>query len=162
MSTTTTALSSTPTTCTGASVYEIPITDAACAAPASKNNAADAFDQCCKSASIEKYDHDCGLYCLAQGQTIGDLVDCLTSSGLKDGDVFCTQGNNASASATTSATKTSETGSSTSTSTSTSTKSGDDASETSEGAAVVNQPVSLGGLGLLAMMLCSAVLGVVA
>ena len=169
MSTTTTGLTTTPTTCGGATVYDIPINDAACAATASKENASSAFDKCCKAAPVEKYDNDCGLYCLALDQTIGDLVECLTSSGLNDGDVFCTQQNNRTATATSTATKTSssetssETGSSSSsTSTSSSTSDSEGASETSQAAAVINQPVSKGGIGLLAMMFCSALLGVVA
>ncbi|RJE20169.1 hypothetical protein PHISCL_07486 [Aspergillus sclerotialis] len=159
MSTTTTAVSSTATACTPS--WEIPIKDVACAAPVQEKT--DAFDKCCKSAPIEKYNDGCNMYCLALGQSQHDLSSCLTKNGIRDGQVFCNTGN-ATASATSSPTSTRETSSSTSTSTSTSssTSSGSGASETSEGAAVMNQPVSKGGLGLLAMMFCSALLGVVA
>ncbi|KAF7715462.1 Uncharacterized protein PECH_007116 [Penicillium ucsense] len=137
-------------TCTG-NVYVLPnVTDAACGAPVS-GNITDAFDSCCKGNTPTKYDNDCGIYCLAIGQDIGELTKCLEQ---KSGSysVFCNKGTNVTATASATTTKTSSTG--------TSTHSG--AASTSSGAAVVNQSVSKMGLGVLAMMFCSALMGVVA
>lgn len=161
MSVTTTSASAT-STCTPS--WKMPIRDAACAAPA-QGNSSDAFDKCCKSAPINKYNDGCNMYCLALGQSQDDLSSCLTSNGIRFGQVFCASGNSsATATSSPTSTRSSETSSTTSTSTSTSssTTSGSSASETSEGAAVINQPITKGGLGLLAMMFCSALFGVVA
>lgn len=137
--------------CTG-NVYVLPdVTDAACGAPIS-GNMTSAFDSCCKGNSPVKYENDCGIYCLAQEQTVDQLTKCLEQ---KSGtySIFCNKRGNATATATaTKATTGSPTGSSTGTS----------APSTSSGAAVANQPVSMTGLGVIAMMFCSALLGVVA
>jgi type IV secretory pathway VirJ component len=145
MSTTTSSVSATNTASCGGSVWQIPTTDAACAAIVS-GNVTDVMDQCCKDASPRKYDNDCGIYCLAQGQDIGTLQSCITSKSGNYHDVFCnTSRQNATASA--AATKTSSTSSGTTdTSTSTST----------HNAAVANQPASKSGLGLVALMFGSA------
>lgn len=137
-------------TCTG-NVYVLPnITDAACGAPIN-GNITSAFDSCCKGNSPVKYDNDCGIYCLAQGQNVSELTSCLEK---KSGtySIFCNKGGNATATA--AATTTKATGTSTSTGTS--------AASTSSGAAVANQPVSKTGLGVMAMLFCSALMGVVA
>lgn len=39
------------------------------------------------------------MYCLASGQSVGDLVDCLIGDGVKDGQVFCNKQLNATATA---------------------------------------------------------------
>ncbi|KAJ5985701.1 hypothetical protein N7522_012897 [Penicillium canescens] len=93
-----------------------------------------------------KYDNDCGIYCLAQGQDIGTLQSCITSKSGNYHDVFCNTSRQ-NATATAAATKASSTSSGTTgTSTSTST----------HNAAVANQPVSKSGLGLVALMFGSA------
>jgi hypothetical protein len=38
-----------------------------------------ALQKCCKNAKVTKYDNDCGIYCLAQGQDVDKLQSCLTS-----------------------------------------------------------------------------------
>jgi hypothetical protein len=149
-STTTTALSTSTAAC-GATVYQIPVTDAACAAKIS-GNMTSVFDTCCKGDSPVKYDSNCGIYCLAQGQTVADLSDCLMSKSNNYQDVFCEGKQNATATA--AATTTRSTGTSTSTTTATSTT-------TSTNAAGVNG-VSKGGLGVLAVLVCSGIMGLFA
>ncbi|KAJ5633275.1 hypothetical protein N7490_009614 [Penicillium lividum] len=146
MSTTTTSLASTATACTN--VYQLPTTDAACAAVIS-GNMTSVFDTCCKGDKPVKYDNDCGIYCLAQEQTVDKLLVCLQTEGKNYQDVFCNDKLNATATAkATTTAKETTTKTSTSTSTSTSTKN-----------AAVGQPVSAMGLGILAMVVFSGVLG---
>ncbi|KAL1999400.1 hypothetical protein VTN02DRAFT_4576 [Thermoascus thermophilus] len=148
--TTTTAALPTATNC-GAKLYEIPTTDAACAVPAI-GNYSEVMHQCCKVASVENYNNGCGLYCLAQEQSVGDLSSCLTSNGIKYGDAFCNHNQTATATAKVSG----------STSTSTATKTGSAASATASGAApatIPQQSLSKSGLGILALLFCSTVAG---
>ncbi|KAJ5330086.1 hypothetical protein N7452_010476 [Penicillium brevicompactum] len=147
MSTTTSSVSATSTAC-GSSVWQIPTTDAACAAVV-RGNVTDALDQCCKEASVHKYDNDCAIYCLAQGQDTHALQSCISSKSGNFNDVFCNAAPNATATATGS--KSTSTGTSTSTSTSTST----------HNAAIANQPVSKSGLGLIALLFGSAFMAIV-
>ncbi|KAL1963009.1 hypothetical protein VTN77DRAFT_8757 [Rasamsonia byssochlamydoides] len=157
MSTTTTAVSatSTPANC-GAQLYEIPTTDAACAVPA-QGNYSDVMHQCCGVASVQSYDNNCGLYCLAQGQSVGKLVSCLTEHGVGSAHVFCNH--NQTATATASATGTKATGES---STASSTSTGSSSTATSSSAAAVAAGVSKSGLGVLALLFCSTLLGAIA
>lgn len=158
--TTTGASTAAPTsTCTPS--WEIPHTDIACAAPA-HGNYSDVMDKCCKSASVAHYNDGCNLYCLAQDQSRKDLSDCMQSSGIKPNEVFCRGKPNATATNTMSATNTATDSGSTSTSSSTGTSSASGSASTSSGAAVANQPISIGGLGLVAMMFWSTLLGLVA
>ncbi|CAI7575820.1 unnamed protein product [Penicillium pancosmium] len=154
MTTTTTTAASTSSTCIVS--WQIPSNDVACAGPIT-GNMTDVFDSCCKGNSPVKYNDGCNIYCLAQGQTKKELSDCLTDKSKKDGSIFCGQGKDNST-ATASATTTRETGSD-ATGTSTTTGKG---SSTSTGAAIISQPISKTGLGLVAMLFCSAVAGVIA
>ncbi|KAE8352291.1 hypothetical protein BDV28DRAFT_4145 [Aspergillus coremiiformis] len=150
MSSTTTTAAATATSCNGGSFWQLPIQDAACALPKT-GNYSDIMDKCCTPAKVTEYDNGCGLYCLAQGQSIKDLTVCLRDNGGKDGQFFCNKDQNATATA--SAPSSTKTGSST----------GSSASSTSSSAAAVLQPaISKTGLGLLAMVFCSALMGVVA
>lgn len=89
---------------------------------------------------------------------MGDLQKCLTSNGAADGEVFCNAAMNATATASASKTA-SETGTS-STSTGSATQSGSDAAKTDNAAVALVRPgISKSGLGLLAMVFCSVVLG---
>lgn len=142
MSTTTTSLGASATAC-GSSVWQIPTTDAACAAVI-RGNITDAMNDCCKDASTHKYENDCAIYCLAQGQDINKLQKCLTSKSGNYNDVFCNAALNATATASDSK--------STSTSTSTSTGS----TSTSTNNAAVPAHVSKSGLGLIALIFGSA------
>lgn len=131
----------------GAKLYEIPIKDAACAVP-SKDNYTDVMKECCKVASVHSYDNNCGLYCLAQEQSVGDLSSCLTSHG-----AFCNTNSSATATAKVSSSE----------ATSSATKTGSSASSTSSHNAAVAvvppQGISKSGLGLLALLFCSTVMG---
>lgn len=146
MSTTTSSADATSTAC-GANVYQLPLNNAACGAVL-QGNMSEAFDSCCKASKPVKYSNDCGMYCLAQAQTVDELQTCLTSKSNNYRGVFCNASLNATASAAT-------TTAATSTGTST-------ASSSTENAAVLNQPISKTGLGLVAMLFCSALVGVVA
>ncbi|KAL4889900.1 hypothetical protein BDV59DRAFT_102490 [Aspergillus ambiguus] len=153
MSTTTSAASA-ASTCTG-NRWVLPVQDAACGLPNTGNYSA-VMDKCCSPAKVTKYDDDCGLYCLAQEQSTKDLLDCIydNSASSVHGDVFCS--GNMTATAT--AAVPSSTGSD---STGTATGTGAQASATGENTAVaMKQPLSKGGLGVLAVLGLSAVLSV--
>ncbi|KKK25051.1 hypothetical protein P175DRAFT_0502442 [Aspergillus ochraceoroseus IBT 24754] len=150
--TTTTTTTAASSTCTG-NIWVLPTQDAACAVPAS-GNYSDIMKKCCSSAEVRSYDNDCGLYCLAQGQTVSSLLSCIQDNGATAGEFFCNA--NMSATATATATKTAE-----SSSTKTSADSSASASNT-DNAGVVNKPLSMSGLGVLAMLFCSTVVGVMA
>ncbi|KAJ5216722.1 uncharacterized protein N7469_011587 [Penicillium citrinum] len=133
--------------------WQIPVDDVACAGQIS-GNITKVFDTCCKGNSPVKYNDDCNIYCLAQGQTKQELTDCLTEKS-GNNQIFCGHGKQ-NATATAEATTTKETGTSTGTSTSST------GTSTETNAAVLNQPISKTGLGLVAMLFCSALVGVVA
>ncbi|KAF7521673.1 hypothetical protein PCG10_008126 [Penicillium crustosum] len=145
---TTSSVSATSTAC-GGSVWEIPTTDAACAAVIS-GNITDVMDDCCKDAKVSKYDNDCGIYCLAQGQDVNKLQSCLTSKSGNYHDVFCNAALNATATATATGSKSTSSGTGTSTQSST--------TSTSTNAAIANQPVSKSGVGLIALLFGSALM----
>ncbi|KAJ5116766.1 hypothetical protein N7456_001114 [Penicillium angulare] len=154
MSTTTTSASATATACTG-SVWELPgITDAACGA-ANTGNMTSVFDTCCKGDKPTTYNKDCGIYCLAQNQNVSSLLHCLQTESNNYQAVFCNDKLNATATA--AATTTKSTGTSTGTKTS-----GTSTSTHSKNAAVGAQPVSTMGVGVLAVLFCSAMMGIVA
>lgn len=141
MATTTAAAAAAASTC-GPNTFVLPTKNAACGLPYSSDNSA-AMEKCCKPASVETYSGDCGLYCLAKDQTLRDLLDCLTDNGVNNGEVFCNDQLNATASRKES-TKTSD---------------DDDSDSTSSSMANVHTSMSYGGWGVLAMVLGSAVLG---
>ncbi|KAE8161920.1 hypothetical protein BDV40DRAFT_266310 [Aspergillus tamarii] len=156
MSTTTTSVAASATACNTVTYWQLPVDDAACALPKT-GNYSDIMDKCCSPAKVTDFDNGCGLYCLAQGQSIGDLKDCLRENGAQDGREFYCKGKD-NATATASAPSSTKTGDKSGTAT------GSGASSTSsDSAAYAIQPaVSKGGLGLLAMVFCSALMGVVA
>ncbi|KAI0544731.1 hypothetical protein F4679DRAFT_563630 [Xylaria curta] len=90
--------SATPTTTPAcANLYEIPISEAGCAVSFAGTGHKDAMEACCKSADVVSYFNDCGLYCVAAGQTIKDLQDCLFGEKVAYQDVFCNANVNATA-----------------------------------------------------------------
>lgn len=91
------AASATPPTCIN--VYDTPVRDIACAVAYSEDNL-DHMSKCCKEADVVSYYDDCGLYCLALGQSADDLTQCLYDEGLKYPEVFCRDNGTASATAT--------------------------------------------------------------
>lgn len=92
------AASSTDSIC-GSNLYDIPASGAACAMPYGGNHTA-VMSKCCDSADIVAYEDNCGIYCLAQGQTVDDLTACLFQNGAPWADVFCNESGNATANAT--------------------------------------------------------------
>ncbi|KAI2616707.1 hypothetical protein GGS26DRAFT_596816 [Hypomontagnella submonticulosa] len=92
------APSAVPSSC-GSMTYVIPVQDAACAVP-SKGNYTDVMGACCGAADVVSYYDNCGLYCLAAGQTVADLTKCLHEHGASDADVFCNMNTTATATAT--------------------------------------------------------------
>ncbi|KAL4787616.1 hypothetical protein BJX76DRAFT_301923 [Aspergillus varians] len=145
-------------TCTGNS-WVLPVQDVACGLIKSTNNYSEIMKDCCGDAEVKSYNDDCGLYCLAQGQDGQSLLDCIQDKGATNGDFFC--GGNLTHSATAAApTKTGSNDDDDSNSAS-ATNDADGAANT-DNAAVRAPVVNKAGLGVLAMLFCSAVVGVVA
>ncbi|KAI1129915.1 hypothetical protein F5Y10DRAFT_236997 [Nemania abortiva] len=96
--TTATSSSAAPSTSAACpNLYEIPITEAGCALSFNSAHQA-ALTSCCKSAEVISYFADCGLYCAAVGQTVGDLQNCLFGEdGVAYQEVFCNAAQNATA-----------------------------------------------------------------
>lgn len=69
-------------------LYDTPVRDAVCAMPYNESHI-DYMSSCCRDADIVSYYDDCGLYCLAQGQSVEALSQCLYDEGAKWEDVFC-------------------------------------------------------------------------
>ncbi|KAI1630623.1 hypothetical protein F4809DRAFT_636062 [Biscogniauxia mediterranea] len=88
VATSTTAASASATATGCGNLYDIPAHDASCAM-AYGGNHTDIMAQCCGAADVVSYYDGCGLYCLAVGQTVGDLTDCLYARGAAYQDVFC-------------------------------------------------------------------------
>ncbi|KAF4471166.1 hypothetical protein FALBO_1909 [Fusarium albosuccineum] len=86
MSSTVSAPATATTACTN--LYDSPNQDTTCAMPYSEKNL-DYMKSCCGDAQVVSYYNDCGLYCVALDQTIGDLRDCLFDKGAGWADVFC-------------------------------------------------------------------------
>ncbi|CAI7652437.1 unnamed protein product [Penicillium palitans] len=101
--TTSTTSSASATSSCHAKLYDIPTHDAACAMPMQSNNSA-IMSSCCSEASVVEYD-SCDYYCLAQGQDVGTLAECLIKAS-EPGEVWCNTGANATATATATATGT--------------------------------------------------------
>lgn len=157
MSSTSTA-SAASATCTG-NRWVLPVQDAACALPNSGNYSA-VMDKCCSPAKVTKYDDDCGLYCLAQDQSVQDLLDCIkgNSASTVHGEVFCSGNMSATATAAVpSSTGKDKDGDKTGTATGT----GAEASATGDEnlGVAIKQPLSKGGLGVLVVLGFSALLG---
>lgn len=94
IATTATSARPSPTMCHN--LYDTPARDAVCAMPYSDDNI-DYLKSCCKGAEIYSYYDDCGLYCAAEDQTVGDLTQCLFDAGADWTDVFCRGNETASA-----------------------------------------------------------------
>ncbi|KAI5287617.1 hypothetical protein KEM54_005865 [Ascosphaera aggregata] len=173
MSTTSSALSTVTqtttdaaTTTTGmpnncaANIYEMPVRDAACGMP-NKGNNTDILKSCCGKAPVETYPNKCGLYCLAIGQELRELRECLIKLNMGV-DTFCNNSAPSTAMATGTATQTStstEPSTKTKTSgTSTATSTSGSSSDSDANSAIVPH-LSTAGIGMLAIMVCSAVFG---
>lgn len=84
----TTATSARPVPTICPNLYDTPSRDAVCAMPYSEDHI-DYLKGCCNGAEIYSYYDDCGLYCAAEDQTVGDLTKCLYDAGAEYIDVFC-------------------------------------------------------------------------
>lgn len=133
-------------------VYQIPTTDAACASYSNRHMDS-AFNACCKGNGPVHYDNGCGVYCLAQDQTVQDLANCLMSRSNNYGGVFCND-NQPNATATTVPSTTQGISSTTSTGTA----SGAMATQTGN-AAVTGASISKMGMSVLVLLFGSTVLG---
>lgn len=149
-----TTSSSAAATCTG-NAWVLPVQDIACGLISTSDKYSDIMDKCCKDAKVESYNDDCGLYCLAQGQSGRDLLDCISDEGAKDGDFFC--GGNLTHTA--SAALPSKTASSNDDDSDNDSDSDSDSSDDKDNAAVRAPAVNKAGLGVLAMLFCTALLG---
>ncbi|GIK07798.1 hypothetical protein Aspvir_003467 [Aspergillus viridinutans] len=143
-STSTTSGASASATCTG-NRWILPVQDVACALPATGNYTS-IMDKCCAPAAVTKYNDGCDMYCLAQGHSMGELLNCIKENG-GNKDVFCGGQLNATATASLS---------STASSTGTGTKTGASASATGHSGAG-GKPVSVLGVGLLVLVVCGMV-----
>lgn len=148
-------------------LYNTPVNDAACAMPYGGNHT-DIMSACCKTAKVVSYYSNCGLYCLAKGQSVSDLSDCLYAKGADWGDVFCRGNSSATATATgegkiaASASASVVTGSSSSSKTKSSES--DSSATSSEGAAPGIKPrsgVSTLGLTIGALVFSATIFGAV-
>ncbi|KAL1957101.1 hypothetical protein VTO42DRAFT_6359 [Malbranchea cinnamomea] len=152
---TTSAAAPTGSVC-NASMYEIPVDDAACAVP-NKSNYEDAINECAGDAPVESYANDCAFYALSIDQTVEEFTNCLYEHDVAWQDVFCNGNTTATATGTARATRTSSDESESGTSTSTS------ASETTaEGAAaslIKEQQPSRFALSVLGFLVSAVIAG---
>jgi unsaturated rhamnogalacturonyl hydrolase len=159
------APASSSTSCPSITSVEFPVKDAACAVGSTAgvpDNYSDILKGCCKDAPVESWKDDCALYCLSVGQSIADLQKCWQDGGVNPSQIFCNGVQKATA--TSEPSKTSGSGAK-----ETGGKDGESGSASggaagpsnSEGAAyaVVPQGVSKAGVGILAVILGSTVLG---
>jgi hypothetical protein len=117
---------------------------------------------CCGEASVVEYD-DCDYYCLAQGQTVGTLAECLEKAS-EAGEFWCNTNANATATATATATGTgvvtlgaTTTGAD---STASGTSSGATSTSTSTSAGVVvSRPLSKSAIGVVGILLAGSAAG---
>ncbi|ODM17056.1 hypothetical protein SI65_07455 [Aspergillus cristatus] len=148
---TTAPAATTSTTCSGPGQYELPVKDAACGVPNTKNYEP-LFDSCAKPAGVRPYYHDCALWALAVDQSVQNLTNCLYEAGIAWEDVWCHGATNETATATSYPTPTAtaagkgRTGSSTSSST-TETESATNMALSSQGQ--IPTKIALGLLGLV-------------
>lgn len=152
-----TTSSASATSSSHAKLYDIPTHDAACAMPMQSNNSA-IMSSCCSDASVLEYD-GCDYYCLAQGQSVGTLAECLIKAS-EAGEVWCNTNANNTATATATATGT---GVVTLSATATDTDSTSSSTATSTANAAANvfspQPLSKSAIGIVGILLAGSAAG---
>ncbi|OKO99170.1 hypothetical protein PENSUB_8557 [Penicillium subrubescens] len=146
MSATTTTAALASSSCS-AELYDIPVHNAACAMPIAYSNSSAIMKGCCSSASVITYSN-CDYYCLAVGQTVGELAKCLTAAS-EAGQVWCNSNANATAA---SKSISSATGTSTASNTRSSTTS------TSSSGSVKHAKLSIVALGVIGLFLSGSLL----
>ncbi|KKZ66888.1 hypothetical protein EMCG_07384 [[Emmonsia] crescens] len=77
----------------------IPTNDASCAVPNKGENKYFMKD-CCKGASVNLFNNNYAFYCLADDQTIEDLINCLFEAGVVYHEIWCNQPENSTATGT--------------------------------------------------------------
>jgi hypothetical protein len=124
--------------------------------PMQSNNSA-IMSSCCSDASVVEYD-GCDYYCLAQGQSVGTLAECLIKAS-EAGEVWCNT--NANATATGTGVVTLSATATDTDSTSSSTSSGSTATSTANAAAAVfsPQPLSKSAIGIVGILLAGSAAG---
>lgn len=137
-------------TCAISAIYNIPTNDAACAI-STGGPYSSILSQCCNNAPITTFDSNCALYCLAQGQSVGDLLRCMDDKGVPDGDRYCNRALTATASATTTGTET-NTGTTT-------TNSATTTSSSSAGLSVKRDAVKKSGVGVVVFVVVGLLAG---
>ncbi|KAF2813422.1 uncharacterized protein BDZ99DRAFT_370617, partial [Mytilinidion resinicola] len=155
--------SSSSSACPMAQIYTLPTTDAACAVPNKPaSNYTAVMAQCCHAAPVTKYADGCGLYCLAAGQSIGELSTCLTGNGVGVGEAFCNKNTTSTATGKVESSGASKTSAATQTKRSATGTAA--AGATSTGAAasgyVRGQGMSKAGVAVLGLLLLSSAVGV--
>jgi hypothetical protein len=161
VSLTSTAPTATPSTCSTADFSNFHAVDIACvvgSTPATANNVTSVLKDCCKSASVTPNSNGCGYYCLSIEQSVTDLQKCFQAGGISPSNIFCNGNSTATATATPSASASASAKESAKASGSTTSAS---ASQSTGAAAVVGVPqgVSKMGLGMLGMIVVSALAG---
>ncbi|CAG7967508.1 unnamed protein product [Penicillium nalgiovense] len=161
VTTTSTTSSASATPSCHAKLYDIPTHDAACAMPIQSNNSA-IMSSCCSDSSIVEYD-GCDYYCLAQGQSIGTLAECLIKAS-EPGEVWCNTNANATATATATAAGTgivTLSATTTGADTTGSITSGSVATSIANAAAgiVASHPLSKSAMGIVGMLLAGSAAG---
>ncbi|KAI0882078.1 uncharacterized protein GGS22DRAFT_171481 [Annulohypoxylon maeteangense] len=166
MSATTTSTAARPSTSSacGADLFNIPVQDPAVGMGTGGNHT-EIMSACCGKADVISYYKGCGLYCLAEGQSVNDVIECLYSKGAAYQDVFYRNELNATATVTGSALPTSVDASVVATGGSTkSTGTGSSTSSTSTPGAAANVRPELGsvttmGLTIGALLLSATAFG---
>lgn len=96
ITTTIASASARPTSTACHNLYDTPSRDANCAMPFGGNHT-DIMSKCCGDANVISYYDDCGIYCLAVDQSVGDLTSCLYREGAVWEQVWCAGEVNATA-----------------------------------------------------------------
>jgi len=92
-------------TCSAVPYDQLPTQDTACAVAYRSpdglpSDTKDKMSSCCKDADVSPFASDCGLYCLAIGQSVGDLTKCFQDQGINPSWIWCNGNNTATATAT--------------------------------------------------------------
>ncbi|OOQ88065.1 hypothetical protein PEBR_14805 [Penicillium brasilianum] len=150
MSATTTTTAALASSSCSAELYEIPVHNAACAMPIAYSNSSAIMKSCCSSASVITYS-DCDYYCLAVGQTVGELAKCLIAAS-EAGQVWCNSNANATAASKSISSSTGTSGTSIASNTGSSTTS------TSSSGSVQHAKLSIAALGVIGLVLSGSLL----
>ncbi|EOA82006.1 hypothetical protein ACJQWK_05353 [Exserohilum turcicum] len=159
VSTATTSAPSAGSTCGSAVFSEFPTKDAACAVGGTSgvpSNTTDVLSKCCKKAPVEQWNGSCGYFCLSFEQSVRELQTCFMDGGVDPRLIFCNSNNSATATGTPTgsgvagASRTSGSGPG---------ATGSGASDKDHKGAAPAVGVSKAGLGMLGMVVVSALAG---